>query len=370
MYAAPETRASDSYAAFIAERHPAFNYIEDFRGERTQMYYIPQQSPVPAELAMESWASDRAIEFIQAGDDRPFFAFISFVGPHPPIAPPIPFNRMYNPDLMPGPTRGDIRIDHMDEQIPWMNYAVWADDVNDSLACALKARYYGQVTYIDHCIGRILDAVEKRPGADNTLICFFSDHGDHLGDHHAWQKESFFDVSCRVPFLISWPKRLPQDVRRDELVCLTDLFGIATSAAGKPDLRQGVDVLGIIKGRAKPREHLIGYYGTPGTRRFKIMVREKDWKYIFFANGGGEQLFNLSEDPWELHQLITDRPDVAGALRSVAVAALKRPNVDRAREDGKLRAFSFEARPRTRILQFDHSRGITGFPEHPKDLLG
>ena len=59
-----------------------------------------------------------------------------------------------------------------------MNYIVWAEDINDSHARVLKARYYGEITYIDHCIGRILDAVEARGDADNTLICFFADHGD------------------------------------------------------------------------------------------------------------------------------------------------------------------------------------------------
>ena len=53
--------------------------------------------------------------------------------------------------------------------------------------------------------------------------------GDHLGDHGAWQKESFFEPATHIPFLLSWPARLPADVRRNELVCLTDLFGIATS---------------------------------------------------------------------------------------------------------------------------------------------
>ena len=89
-------------------------------------------------------------------------------------------------------------MDHADEQIPWMNYLIWADDINDMQARALKARYYGEISFIDQCLGRILDSVESRTDAENTLICFFSDHGDHLGDHHAWQKERFFEASCHV----------------------------------------------------------------------------------------------------------------------------------------------------------------------------
>ena len=88
----------------------------------------------------------------------------------------------------------------MDEQIRWMNHAIWADDISDSHARVLRARYYGELSFIDKCLGRIIDAVEDREDAENTLICFFSDHGDHMGDHSAWQKESFFDVSAESLF--------------------------------------------------------------------------------------------------------------------------------------------------------------------------
>jgi choline-sulfatase len=136
----------------------------------------------------------------------------------------------------------------------------WVEDVNDPHERVLRARHYGEITYIDNCIGRILKTVEARGDADNTLICFFSDHGD-LGDHHTWQKESFFQASANVPFLISWPGRISAGEKRDALLALTDLFGIASGAAGKPEFRQGTDALGVIAGTAKPREYLLGYYG-------------------------------------------------------------------------------------------------------------
>ncbi len=369
MYGSQTDRDNDAYASYIAKHHPQFNYIEDFMGERSAHYYIPQTSLLPPHLTVESWAADRAVELISKEDARPYFGFVSFVGPHPPIAPPIPFNRMYNPDAMPNPVRGVAEVDSMDEQILWMNHAVWAEDINDSLARKIKARYYGMITHIDQCLGRILDAVEERGDADNTLIVFYSDHGDHLGDHGGWQKESFFDAACNVPYLVSWPAKIAPKQLRGEIVCLTDLFGIATAAAGAPDLRQGVDVLGLIAGNAAPRDHLIGMYGVPGTPRFKIMVREKDWKYIYFANGAREQLFNVTEDSKEVRQRLADAPEVAARLKSIATEACKRPNVDRALDNDVLRAFPYEARPLQRILQFDRSRGVSGFPERPEDII-
>jgi len=370
LYGSPEQRAGDAFASFIAKEHPAYDFVEGLMGERTEMYYMPQMSPMPAEATVEGWAASQAAELIAASDERPYFGFVSFIGPHPPLAPPIPFNRMYDPDRMPNPVRGDVACDLMDEQLRWMNYAIWADDISDSHARACRARYYGELSYIDWCLGKILDAVEARPDAENTLIVFYSDHGDHLGDHHAWQKESFFEQSCHVPFLVSWPAALPADVRRDDLVCLTDLFGIATRAAGAPDYRQGHDVLGTILDGTTPRERVIGMYGRPGTMEFKIMVRQGDWKYIYFANGGQQQLFNVVEDPWERTNLAKTKTDVAAKLHSHAVEAARRPNIDRALDkDGNLLALPYSERPLRRIYQFDRSRGVTGFPERPEDAL-
>ena len=370
LYDTPEQRRRDGYAGWIARHHPQFDYIEALMGERTEMYYMPQVSPLPAHLTVERWAADRAVEQLRYDDGRPFFGFVSFIGPHPPFAPPVPFNRMYDPDRMPDPAPGNLTVDHMDEQIPWMNHVIWADGISNARARALKARYYGEISYIDDCLGRILDALEARPDAENTLICFFSDHGDHLGDHHAWQKESFFEAACRVPFLISWPAALPAGVVRDDLVCLTDWFGIATRAAGAPELRQGHDVLRMVAGECAPRERLVGMYGEPGTPLFKVMVRERDWKYIFIANGGRAQLFDMRDDRAEIHNLVGERPAVAERLRRAAAAACDVPGARAALDaHGSLLAFAYRERARSRVYQFDRSRGVEGFPARPEDVL-
>jgi arylsulfatase len=170
----PLTRKGDDYASWLAREHPAFDFLEQPMGERSEMYYIPQRSPLPAELGVEWWSADRAAhEIAKSGDSRPFFGFVSFVGPHPPLAPPIPFNRMYDPDRMPDLVLGRIEEDYLDEEIPFMRYAIWADTINPALARIIKARYYGEISYLDHCIGRIIDAIEARPNSENVLICFF-----------------------------------------------------------------------------------------------------------------------------------------------------------------------------------------------------
>jgi choline-sulfatase len=350
----------DDYVRWLRARAPAFSHLEQVHGERSDMYYVPQLRSMPAEFTVESWLASRAVEELGRQDPRPYFGFASFVTPHPPIAPPVPYNRMFNPDEMPDPQLGEPEVDQADDYLAWMNHAVWAEDISPAQARRLRARYFGSIAFIDDCIGRILDAVEARPDAANTLICFFSDHGDHMGDHRAWQKESFFEASCRVPMLVSWPGRLPAGARFAGLAALTDLFGLATAASGAAQLRDGHDLLGALNGKAAQRHNLIGMFGTPGTRQFKCMVREGDWKYIWLANGGRELLFNLRDDSTEARSLATAHPDVASRLRAEAVHVLaSRPLTQPAVENGTLKALPFAPFPRTRIKQF--ARGVTDF---------
>ena len=250
-----------------------------------------------------------------------------------------------------------------------MQYAVWADTINPALAKIVKARYYGEITYLDHCVGRILDAIEARSNSDNTLICFFSDHGDLLGDHHGWQKQNFFEAACRIPMLLSWPATLPPGTVRNELISLADLFGIATHAAGGCDVREGIDVLKMLRGECAPREYLVGMVETPGSHDFKIMIVNDEWKYIFMANGGREQLFNLKRDPDELSNCVNSSSKTRIDLYALAVQACRVPGAKDALDGDKFRAFPFRRRAPMRICQFDRSHGVVAFPARPEDAL-
>lgn len=360
-----ESYQQDDYVAWLRQRAPAFTHLEQVHGERTDMYYAPQTRAQPPELCGEAWLAERAREEIGREDERPYFGFVSFVQPHPPIAPPIPYNRMFDPDSMPAPVLGDPAIDAADDYLGWMNHAIWAEDVSVSQARQLKARYAGAITFIDACIGRILDAVEARPDAANTMICFFADHGDHLGDHGAWQKESFFEASCRVPMLVSWPQRWAGGRLWTAPVTLTDLFPLATAAAtGRALLRDGQDLARSLDAGVSERRSCVGLFGEPGTRYFKAMVREGDWKFIWLANGGRAFLFNIAMDPAESRCFAVQERDIADRMRATLVARLAERETTRpALEGERLLALPFAPFPRERIKQF--SRGITDFGQGP-----
>ena len=257
----------------------------------------------------------------------------------------------------------------MDEELPFMRHAIWAEAINPALTKIVKARYYGEITYLDYCLGRILDAIEARPDSENVFICFFSDHGDLLGDHHGWQKQNFFEAACRVPLLLSWPATLPAGAVRNELISLADLFGIATGAAGACEVREGIDVLKMLRGECAPRDHLVGLVETPGSHDFKVMVVTDQWKYIFMANGGREQLFSRKTNPNELSNCINSLSQIRDDLYALAVQACRVPGAFDALDGDKFRSFPFRQRKPTRIYQFDRSRGVSGFPDKPEDAL-
>lgn len=357
MYDTPEIKEKDGFASFIMKEHPEYAHLEQLHGERTNMYFVPQMSPMPAEYTVERFTADQAIEQLKKEDERPYFGFVSFVGPHPPCAPPIPYNRMYDPDGMSNPIRGNSYTDRMDEQIQWMNYLIYADEINDAWARNFKTRYYGEITYIDDCIGKILDAVEKRDDSDNTIICFFSDHGEMAGDHGGWQKETFFEEAAKIPFLLSWPERWNQPEVRTSLISLTDLYGIVTAAAGAADARDGVLIL-----EEEKREVLFGVYGRPESEQFKMMVRKGEWKYIYMANGSREQLFHLSEDPHELVNLASSEKQVKEEMYQLMLKKCQsEPGLKEAVLEGRMHGIPYHPRKLERLHQFDFSKNIMDY---------
>jgi arylsulfatase len=111
----------------------------------------------------------------------------------------------------------------------------------------------------------------------------------------------------------------------------------------------------------------LGLYGPPGSERFKLMLIDGDWKYIFLANGGREQLFNLRDDPHEIRQRLHEEPARAARLRRAAAERVRAsPGMEPALDGDDLRARPFEPLPRNRLLQMDASSGVTTYSHNPR----
>src|SRR5262249_38694675 len=132
---------------------------------------------------------------------------------------------------------------------------------------------------------------------------------------------------------------------------------------------EGMNILKMLRGDWAQRECLVGMIEVPGSQDFKVMVVTDEWKYIFMANGGREQIFNRARDTHEVLDFVSSSSVIRDELNALVVKACRVPGATDALDGDKLRAFPFRKRKATRIYQFDRSRGVLGFPEKPEDAL-
>lgn len=181
---------------------------------------------------------------------------------------------------------------------------LWDQDFTDDQIKRAKRAYYGSVSYVDDCIGRLLETLEDAGLADNTIVMFSGDHGDMLGERGLWYKMSYFESSVRVPLLVSYPKlfaphRVSKNVSTlDILPTLCDLVGTKPSPYLPMD---GVSLLPHLQGKEGHDEVFAEYTGE-GTVRPLFMIRRGPWKYIT-CPADEPQLFNLERDPQEVDNL-------------------------------------------------------------------
>lgn len=268
--------------------------------------YIP-----PEELHPTRWTAEVAIDYIESyNKEEPFFLKVSFARPHSPYDPPQRFWDAYREDEMPVPDVGKW-AENFAPCDP-SNYTLWHGDLGIEQARKSRRGYYGSISFIDEEIGRILSILERRGLLENTLILVTADHGDMMGDHHHWRKSYAYEGSARIPFLVRPPAGITE--RRGEVfeqvVELRDVFPTFLDAAGRsvPDNLDGISVLDLIRGKTEGWRDVLD---LEHDRCYNISnqwnaVTDGKYKYIYHAYQGEEQLFNLVDDPGELHDLARD----------------------------------------------------------------
>ncbi|KAI0391485.1 choline-sulfatase [Xylariaceae sp. FL0594] len=181
---------------------------------------------------------------------------------------------------------------------------LWDQEFSDEQIKRARRAYYGAVSYVDDCIGRILETLKECRLDQNTIVVFSGDHGDMLGERGLWYKMSYFESSVRVPLLISDPRRfVPRRVKEnvstlDILPTLCDLAGTSLSPGLPID---GASLLPHLEGKPG-HDTAIAEYTGEGTISPLMMIRRGPWKYITCPTDP-PQLFNLEKDPLELVNL-------------------------------------------------------------------
>ena len=253
------------------------------------------------------YVMSQSIDFLRRRDPRkPFFLYISFHRPHPPYDPPAWAFEQYVHADMPAPPVGDWT----DVLAPWMSGRpdAQAGAARPDVLRRARAGYYGLMTQIDHQVNRFLEALVDHGVARDTWICFVSDHGEMMGDHHMWRKGYPYEGSANVPLLLAGPPGagLRAGMVRQEVAELRDVMPTLLDCAGLPvpESVEGSSLLPLARGGgadAAPRAHLHGELTMFG--QSLQWVTDGQWKYVWWSGTGREQLFDLRADPEECRDL-------------------------------------------------------------------
>ena len=225
---------------------------------------------------------------------QPFVArhedFVRFVDRVPPPQTPVP----YSDDLHP-------------------HFKAWRQecgivDVPAAEIHRARVAYWALVYRMDVMIGQILDALKLNGFEENTLVIYSSDHGEQVGEHGLWWKQTFYDDSAKVPAILSWPGHISAGGRIGRVISSLDINATMISALGGPKLptSRGRSLLPLFDdSRSSEWEDIAFSEYCTDSGCLQRMIRSGPWKLNYY-HGQPSQLFNLEEDPRETIDRIAD----------------------------------------------------------------
>ncbi len=274
-----------------------------------------------------NWSVSESLKFLEHRDHScPFFLVTSILAPHPPLVPPAFYMDRYLRMDLPDPLIGDWAEPPVNDGIGGEVSGPRVNLQGEALLSA-RAAYYGLINHIDDQIRRLLnpvDGVQSRTGR-NTVVIFFSDHGEMLGDHFLWRKSLPYEGSARIPYLIQAPVQF--GIQRGSVmshpVCIEDLMPTILDMADVeiPDSVEGQSLLPLMLGEGSLDREYLHIETSP---KYHCLTDGKE-KYIWLVADGTEQFFDLESDPGELKNLAGDpgRTDRLSWWRSEMIQVLK-----------------------------------------------
>lgn len=274
---------------------------------------------LPERLHPTAWTGEMACEMIrnyEGINNQPLFLKISFARPHSPYDPPQRLLDEYANRDIPAPWIGEWCKDKpyaklkdpqkVKKDAPYGNFG-------DEYAKDSRRHYYANVTFIDEEIGKVIKTLKEKGIYDNALICYISDHGDMLGDHYHWRKTYPYQGSVHVPYIVKWPAsyHFTKGNKITQPVELRDLLPTFLEIAGSsiPQDMDGQSLLRLMEGKTDQwrkyidLEHVTCY--SPDN--YWCALTDGKIKYIWRFHTGTEELFDLSKDPHELKNVVTDK---------------------------------------------------------------
>ncbi len=318
-----KTRGEHSFAPLSdvpdEPEYPGWHGWRSF-GERQDYHSETDRAPMPDERYTK-WAS----EVLQKPHDKPFILGVGYMRPHTPLYVPQKYFDLFPIDsIQLPPYRKDDLDDCSDFTDLIFQYGFERHDLY--LKAGLWKRfiqaYLAAVAFADEQLGALLDALDRSPYRDNTLVVVTSDHGFHLGEKHYNFKLTNWEESSRVPFIVVPPGGRNAGAVCDHPVSLIDIYptlvdycGLpADPNAGRSDYPlDGHSVRPFVEEPATgrwdgPDLALIAVYGErkPGGGEYhNFSVRGRRWRYTQYENGA-EELYDHQSDPNEWVNLADD----------------------------------------------------------------
>ncbi len=244
------------------------------------------------------------IQQLQKKREKPLFLAVGLHKPHMPWNVPRKYFDMHPLDKIELPP---YREDDLDDLPP---AGVRMARPEGDHATILKSGrwkeaiqgYLAAISYCDAMVGRLLDAFDKSHYATNTIICFWSDHGWHLGEKHHWRKFALWEEATRSPLIWVVPGLTKPNSRCDRPVDFVSIYPTLTDLCGIPTPKhvQGESIRALL---ADPK----AAWDKPALTTYRFMnhaVRSEGSRLIRYADGG-EELYDESKDPYEWTNLAT-----------------------------------------------------------------
>ncbi len=272
----------------------------------------------------------------------PFFLTLNYQDPHPYFTAPEPYASLFSPDQFELPE--NFRRGPVDGEPNRME--TWREHSNSRCATEenfkeAMAMYCGQIRHVDDQVGRVFQTLEDHGILDETIVLFWSDHGEFIGDYGVTHKmAAFYDSMVRIPMILWDPSgRIPQGVNAD-IVEAMDVFATVLDLCGV-EQPEGSRAYSLLQEDYQPRADAYAEGGLliapPGEAISGVslmaphsptqfgpgsMLRTKKWKLCSHSHDCWE-LYDLENDPCEARNLYND-PEQASVVRTLTARLVQR----------------------------------------------
>ena len=272
------------------------------KGPMTENADVPDHAYVDGKRALKAVT---LINELSQNPDRPFFLAVGMVRPHLPFSAPKKYWDLYNRNDFKMPPNSGIPPGYPTHaaNLSAPEMSKYSDfegngpkDFSNETNRRLLHGYAAATSYVDSCVGEVLNALDSSGLAENTIVVLWGDHGWKLGDHSSWCKHTNFECDTRVPLIIRDP-RMKGGQQTPRLVELIDLYPTLCDLTGLPipDHCQGRSFRALLE-NPESGHRLDAYSSYPAYKSMGHSIRFKNYRYTEWLNKEDKLIANVLTD--------------------------------------------------------------------------